>query len=317
MSRARLTATLWGDNGKAHSGCHDGRLPSFVGFIWQIVIARTLCRAVGTAHRTSSCARTHLGVRGQRESDCLEYRRPDHLHSATKGGAMIRNLLHGVGVAATVFALFSQTAHASIYTLSGALDAAQVVDPLGGPTSTSTATGFGVVTIDTSLFTITTDLSWSGLTGPADRAHLHDAPAGVSRTTDDNDNFFHEVLYTSWPSDPQGPTVACAYAGICVPATGSSYDVLQLSANDGYAVSAMGPGAGFPDFASLVAAFLANGVYVDIHTEAWPDGGDQGAIVSQHRHPTPSRSATLRHRPRRDGSVRLAQEPKGRNRIVQ
>ena len=186
-------------------------------------------------------------------------------------------------------ALFSQTAQASIYTLSGVLDAAQVVDPLGGTTSTSNATGFATVTIDSSLYTITTDLSWSNLSGPADRAHLHDAPEGVSRTTGTNDNFFHEVLYTSWPSDPQGPTVDC-FAGIaaCVPATGSSHDVLQLSASNGYAASAMGPGLGFPDFASLLAAFLLNGVYVDIHTEAWPDGEIRGQLLLTTATPLPA-----------------------------
>src|ERR1700694_5667367 len=66
-------------------------------------------------------------------------------------------------------------ARASIILFSGALDAAQVV---AGGGSTSTATGFGVVAIDTTLFTVTTDLSWSGLSGAADRAHLHNAPPG-------------------------------------------------------------------------------------------------------------------------------------------
>ncbi len=94
-----------------------------------------------------------------------------------------------VGVGMT---LFAQPGQAEIITLSGSLDASQVVD---GGGSISTATGFGIVTIDTTLFTITTDLSWSGLSGPADRSHLHDAPEGVSRFTPPNDIFFHEIFY--------------------------------------------------------------------------------------------------------------------------
>ena len=58
-------------------------------------------------------------------------------------------------------------------TISGVLDASQVVD---GGGSTSTATGFATVVIDDVLRTMTTDLSWAGLTGPTERAHLHDAP---------------------------------------------------------------------------------------------------------------------------------------------
>ena len=65
---------------------------------------------------------------------------------------------------------------------------ADQVVPSGG--STSTATGFATVLVDTSLFTITTNLSFQGLTGPADRAHLHDAPEG----TPTDFSFEHEVL---------------------------------------------------------------------------------------------------------------------------
>jgi hypothetical protein len=181
------------------------------------------------------------------------------------------------------FGSLCQPASAALYTLSGELTAAQVVD---GGGSTSTATGFGVVTIDTSLFTITTDLSWSGLSGPADRAHLHDAPAGASRLTPPNGDFFHEVLYIGWPPDPldptvpfdpQGPSIPCAYAGTCVPASGSSLDVLQLSATDGY---------GYPDFASLLDAFLADGVYLDVHTELYPSGEIRGQLVAAVPEPT-------------------------------
>jgi hypothetical protein len=145
---------------------------------------------------------------------------------------------------------------ASIIQFSGTLAADQVVAG-----STSTATGFALVSIDTTLFTITTDLSWSGLSGPADRAHLHSGPEG--QPTDGI--FFHEVLGLF--DDSPTRTVACPWdTGSftnCVPSTGFVEDVLQLDATDGY---------GFADFASLVAAFFQDGVFIDMHTELFPDG---------------------------------------------
>jgi hypothetical protein len=157
------------------------------------------------------------------------------------------------------------SAQASIIQFSGALSADQVV---AGGGSTSTASGFGLVTIDTTLFTITTDLSWSGLSGPADRAHLHNAAEG--QVTDFT--FEHELLGL----DDNAPdrTVVCPFSGTyvnCVPESGFTEDVLQLSATDGY---------GFPDFASLVAAFFADGIYIDMHTELFPEGEIRGQLFA-------------------------------------
>ena len=177
-------------------------------------------------------------------------------------------------------ALFARPALADTITLSGNLNASQVVD---GGGSTSTATGFATVTIDTTLFTITTDLSWSGLSGPADRSHLHDAPAGQSRLTPPNDNFFHEVLDDT--SVPVSDQVTCGFTngGLmtnCAPTTGTAHNVLQLSAGDGYAISAVPPATGFPDFASLVDAFVLDGVYIDMHTELYPEGEIRGQLLA-------------------------------------
>lgn len=176
-------------------------------------------------------------------------------------------------------ALLAWPAQADTITLSGNLNASQVVD---GGGSTSTAMGFATVTIDTTLFTITTDLSWSGLSGPADRAHLHDAPAGQSRFSPPNDNFFHELLDDT--SVPLSDQVACGFLGggfmtNCAPATGTAHNVLQLSAGDGYAISATPPATGFPDFASLVDAFVRDGVYIDMHTQLYPEGEIRGQLL--------------------------------------
>ncbi len=166
-------------------------------------------------------------------------------------------------------ALFARPAQADTITLSGALNASQVVD---GGGSTSTATGFGTVTIDTILFTITTDLSWGGLSGPTDRAHLHDAPAGQSRFTPPNGSFFHELLdNTTVPFQVPCGFVGGGFMTQCAPATGTVHNVLQLTGpSDGY---------GFPDFASLVAAFVNDGVYIDMHTQLYPEGEIRGQLL--------------------------------------
>jgi hypothetical protein len=150
-------------------------------------------------------------------------------------------------------------AHASIDLFSANLDAGQVV---AGGGSTSTATGFGEVAIDTTLFTITTDLTWSGLSGPADRGHLHNAPAG--QVTDFI--FEHEILGLSPRTEPCGSWNGSFFIN-CAPATGSAHDMLQLSATDGY---------GFPDFNSLVTEFQQGNIYLDIHTQLYPGGEIRG-----------------------------------------
>jgi hypothetical protein len=193
--------------------------------------------------------------------------------------ACVRTSFWYLAIVVAGIALFARPAQADTITLSGNLNASQVVD---GGGSTSTATGFATVIIDTTLFTITTDLSWSGLSGPADRAHLHDAPAAQSRLTPPNDNFFHELLDNT--SVPPSGQVTCGFinAGLmtnCAPATGTAHNVLQLSAGDGYAISAIPPATGFPDFASLVAAFERDGVYIDMHTALYPEGEIRGQLL--------------------------------------
>jgi hypothetical protein len=187
-----------------------------------------------------------------------------------RGFTMKKSLLC-LAIVGAGLVLFSRSGEAGLITLSGVLNASQVVD---GGGSTSTATGFGTVTIDTTLFTITTDLSWSGLSGPADRAHLHDAPAGQSRFNPGNNNFFHELLDDT--SVPLGLQVPCGFAGgglmtNCAPTTGTAHNVLQLSGP--------GDGFGFPDFNALVDAFVGDGVYIDMHTMLYPEGEIRGQLL--------------------------------------
>lgn len=111
----------------------------------------------------------------------------------------------------------SAPSRADVLVLTGILTAGQVVDSGG---STSTATGFASLAIDTTLETLMLDFSWENLSGPADRAHLHDAPAGVSRQDPPNNRFFDEVI-----TDGDRTVVPCPWAAAvypdCVPATGS------------------------------------------------------------------------------------------------
>jgi hypothetical protein len=143
--------------------------------------------------------------------------------------------------------------------LSATLTADQVVAG-----SNSTATGTEHVVVDPTQHTVTTDLSWNGLSGPADRAHMHSGDEG--QPTDGT--FFHEVI------DDNVRTVDCSdwnfsFSGMCAPDTGSTHDVLQLSADDGY---------GYPNFAGLAYAFLDGDVYTDIHTQAYPEGEIRGQL---------------------------------------
>jgi hypothetical protein len=106
------------------------------------------------------------------------------------------------------------------------------------------------------------------LTGPADRAHLHNAPEG--QHTDFT--FEHEVLGLEDTSPAR--TIPCPWSTggylNCVPASATIQDVLQLSADDGY---------GFADFNSLLAAFEQDGIYVDVHTELFPAGEIRGQLM--------------------------------------
>src|SRR5215469_7488556 len=72
-------------------------------------------------------------------------------------------------VVALVAVLAPTVALATDETFDAMLNAAQVV---AGGGSTSTATGFATFVFDTSARSITTDLSWTGLTGLTDRSHI-------------------------------------------------------------------------------------------------------------------------------------------------
>jgi len=174
-------------------------------------------------------------------------------------------------------------AQASVIVLSGVLDAAQVVD---GGGSTSTATAFAMLSINTGAATLTlaaesltVDFNWTGLSGPADRAHLHDAPAGVSRlVTDPFDIFFDEVFYNDNPLR----TIDCSSWGtvfdVCVPESGTLHFVQALSD-----VIDFNPGCDptgeVCSIATLVNMALTDDIYLDMHTQMFPSGEIRGQLL--------------------------------------
>lgn len=212
---------------------------------------------------------------------------------------------------AATFIAAAIPASATLVVLTGKLDNLQVVAPVidpdtgevvgstptkpdGTPVSTSTATGFATVTVDTIAQTITTDFSWSGLSGNADRAHLHDAPAGISRLlSPPNDRFFHEVINEIFDSAGDDTGVSTVDGGFvmcggglidpvdwdpsapCAPASGSLHDFLQLDASR---FDPTGEFA-FTDFDALLAAFETDGLFLDIHTELYPGGEIRGQLL--------------------------------------
>lgn len=163
-------------------------------------------------------------------------------------------------------------AGATLLQYTATLTSSQVVD---GGGSTSTATGSALVTLDDTLFTVTTDMTWSGLSGPADRAHLHFAPLGVSRSVaDPNTDFFHEVL-----DDPARTVLDCNLVFTdCVPPSGSSTDVLQLASDNGYGAG-YALGLATDSFADLILALNQGDIYVDMHTELRPAGEIRGQFA--------------------------------------
>ena len=158
-------------------------------------------------------------------------------------------------------------------TFDAVLNAAQVV---AGGGSTSTATGFATFVFDPSAQSITTDLSWTGLTGPTDRSHIHDgAPGALSA-----DIFFHDVMInalTGTASNFGSPVVSCAWGalGQCREATGFVHDVFDM------------PAPGDPsclvydncDFADLLSRAEHGDLYIDVHTQTYPDGEIRGELV--------------------------------------
>ncbi len=166
------------------------------------------------------------------------------------------------------FALTCTHAHAELLTFNANLDASQVA---GG--SDSSGTGFASVTIDTTLYTITTDVSWTGLSGPVDRSHMHDGLPGQPST----ETFVHEVIDGNSPARTITDGSCTDWQSIypaCAPASSSVHNFLDIVA------AGIGLGYGFQDFPTLLNAYESGGMYIDVHTEAFPEGEIRGQLFA-------------------------------------
>jgi hypothetical protein len=161
----------------------------------------------------------------------------------------------GAGVSAT-YAASTGAPASQLLILTADLTADQVVAG-----STSTATGQATVQIDPAVEGMETLLNWSGLTGPADRAHVHSGLKG--QPTDGF--FFHEVI------NDQDRTVPCPWQqgfDACVPASGGLLD------------DQFPGGAGnYNSYDDFLAAARSGGLYIDMHTEQYPLGEIRGQLL--------------------------------------
>lgn len=167
-------------------------------------------------------------------------------------------------------------AHAAPIVLEGDMDAAQVVDG----TSTSPARGSARLTLIPDELRLTVDLAWTGLTGPADRSHLHDAPEGVSRTVyDPLDLLFDEVI--EWMSPLRVIDCDAWHPGwTCVGESGSLHfeqtfqDMLQYCPPANGVIECTEEG--MRDY--LLRVVAEDAIYIDLHTEAYPAGEIRGQL---------------------------------------
>lgn len=182
-------------------------------------------------------------------------------------GAVLFGLLLGLGVG---------VASAAPVVLEGGMDASQVVDGV----STSPAKGFARLTLLPDEDRLTLDLAWTGLTGPADRSHLHDAPEGVSRTVyDPLDLLFDEVI--EWMSPLRVIDCDAWHAGwMCVGESGSLHfeqtfaDMLQYCPPGNGVIECTV--AGMREY--LLRLVQEDAIYIDLHTQAFPAGEIRGQL---------------------------------------
>lgn len=173
-------------------------------------------------------------------------------------------------------------AQAELITLRGAMDAAQVVD---GGGSTSLATGYATLVLNTGAAeggyaaqSMTLDFNWTGLSGPSDRSHMHDAPAGISRTVADPfDRFFDEVFFSSNPLRTVDCSAWATYYTLCVPESGSLHFVRGI-AEDVDTDPSCDPVTHICSVDTIVQMARSDAIYLDMHTQAFPAAEIRGQL---------------------------------------
>lgn len=145
-------------------------------------------------------------------------------------------------------------------TLASADSARAVLSGYAGvPSVSSTGTGRFSAEIDTVSKTISYQMTYSGLEGEIQLAHIH---IGQARTNGGISAF----LCSNAPNPPAGTPVC--------PIEGTVTGVIQESSVVGPTAQGIAPG----EFAELVAAIRAGATYVNVHTSKVPSGEIRGQI---------------------------------------
>ncbi len=147
--------------------------------------------------------------------------------------------------------------------------------PAESPPNASPGTGFATLVIDTTLNTMTIDVSFSGLTGNTTAAHIHAATAAAGVGT--------AGVATQTPTFsgfPLGVT-AGTYNRLFDMTLTSSFNAAYITANGGTPASA---------FAALKAAIDAGKAYLNIHSSTFGGGEIRGFWAPV---PTPGAASLL------------------------
>ena len=184
---------------------------------------------------------------------------------------------------AVAFALASSSAHAATVFTATLLGSNET------PPNASTATGTALLTLSGDTLSVTE--TFSGLVGgAASAAHIHCCdPPGIAAIV--------AVPFTASSGFPIGATSG-TYANTFDLTLAATYNPVFITNNGGTVSSAE---------AVLIAGLDSGLAYVNIHDAEFPSGEIRGQL----RDPAPRHPPTLRHRPRRLRSARLAQEAEG------
>jgi hypothetical protein len=166
----------------------------------------------------------------------------------------------GIGATAIHAALTAAAVAPENVVLIAHLDSSQ---PVAG--STSTATGVSVIQIDTASATMTSDIEWSGLTGPADRSHVHSGVKGAPA----DDLFWNEVISSTYRTVPCPPEIT-GFSD-CVPESAVVHEVEDIGGGTG-----CDPLTGSADVQCIVDTARAGGLFIDVHTAQFVKGEIRG-----------------------------------------
>jgi hypothetical protein len=188
----------------------------------------------------------------------------------TKKNMKIQKILPATLVISTALLLTAATTQATITQFTATLSG-----PNESPANASPGTGFATIFLDSTLNTLSINLTFSGLTGTTTASHIHAATvspgtgtAGVATTT------------PTFAGFPLGVTSG-SYNNVLDLTLASSYNPAYVTANGGTTATAE---------TALINAIFADQAYLNIHTSTFGGGEIRGFLVPV---PEPSTLALL------------------------